>query len=77
VSGAERSLHDDRVLITTREPVRVANVITGWALERGVELEHFSVTQPTLEDIYLELTGTETSSVTAGQPDQPSEEAIV
>jgi len=23
----------------------------GWALERGIELEHFSVTQPTLEDI--------------------------
>jgi hypothetical protein len=43
--------------VRTTEPVRAAQVITSWALERGIELEHFSVTQPTLEDIYLELTG--------------------
>jgi len=54
---AERRLDGERALITTREPVRATNLITGWALERGVELEHFSVAQPTLEDIYLELTG--------------------
>jgi hypothetical protein len=36
--------------------VRAANVLTSWALERGVDLSHFSVAQPTLEDIYLELT---------------------
>ena len=40
-----------------REPVRATNVLTGWALEHDIELGHFSVTQPTLEDIYLELTG--------------------
>lgn len=33
------------------------NVLTGWAIERGIDMGHFSVTQPTLEDIYLELTG--------------------
>ena len=32
-------------------------IVTTWALDRDVELGHFSVTQPTLEDIYLELTG--------------------
>jgi ABC-2 type transport system ATP-binding protein len=47
----------DGVLVRTTEPVLAAHVITSWALERGIELEHFSVTQPTLEDIYLELTG--------------------
>jgi ABC-2 type transport system ATP-binding protein len=57
LDGAERSMQGDRVLITTREPVRLANRLTSWALERGVELAHFSVAQPTLEDIYLELTG--------------------
>ena len=31
--------------------------LTTWALDHDVELAHFSVTQPTLEDIYLELTG--------------------
>jgi hypothetical protein len=45
------------VLVRTRAPVRAAQVLTTWAVEHDVDLEHFSVTQPTLEDIYLELTG--------------------
>jgi ABC-2 type transport system ATP-binding protein len=53
----QRSLEGDRVLVLTKEPVVVAQRITTWALEHGVDLGHFSVTQPTLEDIYLELTG--------------------
>ena len=43
-------------MLETREPVRAAHELTGWALERGVALAHFAVTQPSLEDIYLELT---------------------
>jgi len=43
VSDATRALHD----------------LTGWALERGIELEGLHVAQPTLEDVYLELTGGE------------------
>jgi ABC-2 type transport system ATP-binding protein len=31
--------------------------LTGWALEHGVELEGLSIARPTLEDVYLELTG--------------------
>jgi ABC-2 type transport system ATP-binding protein len=57
VPAAERSLDGDRVLVTTTEPVLAAQRITTWAIERDVELAHFSVSQPTLEDIYLELTG--------------------
>lgn len=71
---AERSLLGDRVLVVTREPVRVVHAITSWALERGVELEHLSVTQPTLEDIYLELTGATEASHPATTA---TEEAIV
>jgi ABC-2 type transport system ATP-binding protein len=52
----QRSIDGERVLITTTEPVLAAQRITTWALERGVALGHFSVAQPTLEDIYLELT---------------------
>jgi ABC-2 type transport system ATP-binding protein len=33
--------------------------ITGEALERGVDLEGLEVTRPSLEDVYLELTGSE------------------
>ncbi len=67
--SAERSMDGDRVLVVTREPVRAANVITSWALEHGIELEHFSVSQPTLEDIYLELTGSK-------QDNHVAEEAV-
>ena len=51
-----RSLEDDRVLVLTKQPVAAAQRITTWALDNDVDLGHFSVTQPTLEDIYLELT---------------------
>ncbi len=44
------------VLITTDAGLAVTHTITGWALERGHRLEHFTVAQPTLEDIYLALT---------------------
>ncbi len=47
---------DDHVLLVTAEPVLAANRLTGWALEHGHELEGLSIAQPSLEDIYLELT---------------------
>jgi ABC-2 type transport system ATP-binding protein len=56
VPAVDVSLADGRVLIQTKEAVVTAQRITTWALDRGVELEHFAVNQPTLEDIYLELT---------------------
>lgn len=52
-----QSLDGNRVLLLTKQPVVAAQRITTWALEHDLELGHFSVTQPTLEDIYLELTG--------------------
>jgi ABC-2 type transport system ATP-binding protein len=33
--------------------------LTGWAMDHGVALEALEVTQPTLEDVYLQLTGSE------------------
>jgi ABC-2 type transport system ATP-binding protein len=56
VPGEARTLEGDRVLVMTKEPVVAAQRITTWALEHDVDLGHFSVSQPTLEDIYLELT---------------------
>ncbi|MHB1467849.1 MAG: ATP-binding cassette domain-containing protein, partial [Solirubrobacteraceae bacterium] len=47
----------DGVLITTKDGVRATHALTGWALERRIELENLSVGQPTLEDVYLALTG--------------------
>ena len=53
----ERTLEGDRVTVLTKEPVVATQRITTWAVDHDVDLGHFSVSQPTLEDIYLELTG--------------------
>jgi ABC-2 type transport system ATP-binding protein len=41
------------------DPVRVLHELTSWAVDRGVDLEGLQVSRPTLEDVYLELTGGE------------------
>jgi ABC-2 type transport system ATP-binding protein len=56
VPAESRAIDGDRVHIVTTEPVRSVHLITGWALEHGIALSGLSVSQPTLEDIYLELT---------------------
>ncbi len=61
----QRVLEGDRVVVLTRQPVVAAQRITTWALEHDVALGHFSVSQPTLEDIYLELTGSVEGNDTA------------
>ena len=54
---------DERgVVVRTLDPTPILHTLTGWALERGVTLENLSVTRPTLEDVYLELTA---DSITA------------
>jgi ABC-2 type transport system ATP-binding protein len=45
------------VVIATTEPTRVLHELTTEALARGVELERLEVRRPTLEDVYLTLTG--------------------
>jgi ABC-2 type transport system ATP-binding protein len=57
VPALSRSLEADRVLLRSAEPVLATQLITSWAIERDISLGQFSVSQPTLEDIYLELTG--------------------
>jgi ABC-2 type transport system ATP-binding protein len=44
------------VLVLSDDGLAVTHRLTGWALERGYQLAGFSVTQPTLEDVYLSLT---------------------
>lgn len=43
--------------IETTSPTEILNKLTGWALERGIELRGMSVAQPSLEDVYLDLVG--------------------
>jgi ABC-2 type transport system ATP-binding protein len=48
---------EDRVELRTTEPTSALNLLTSWALHRGEELDALTVTRPSLEDVYLELTG--------------------
>jgi ABC-2 type transport system ATP-binding protein len=45
--------------IRTDNPTKVVHDLTAWALERGLLFEVLEVTQPSLEDVYIELTGGE------------------
>jgi ABC-2 type transport system ATP-binding protein len=56
--GPERPrLEDGRVTLRTAAPTGALHTLTGWALARGTELEGLAVTRPSLEDVYLRLTG--------------------
>jgi ABC-2 type transport system ATP-binding protein len=60
--GADRlpvaaSLENGHVEVRTEDEVRVLHQLTGWALDNGVSLEQLTVERPSLEDVYLQLTG--------------------
>jgi ABC-2 type transport system ATP-binding protein len=42
--------------IDTDSPTRVLYQLTGWAVQRGMDLDHLEMRRPSLEDVYLELT---------------------
>ncbi|HEY7400205.1 MAG TPA: ABC transporter ATP-binding protein [Actinomycetota bacterium] len=45
--------------VRAEDPTAALHQLTGWALERGVVLEGLQVDRPSLEDVYLDLTGGE------------------
>ena len=48
---------DGLVTVETAEPTQTLYQLTGWALRRGMVLDRLTVDRPSLEDIYLQLTG--------------------
>ncbi|CAN5447042.1 ABC transporter ATP-binding protein [soil metagenome] len=50
---------DGPLTVTTTEPTRVLHRLTGWALEGGFTLDHIEVRKPSLEDVYLDLVGSQ------------------
>jgi ABC-2 type transport system ATP-binding protein len=50
---------DGRVQLRTDDPTGTLHQLTGWALERGIRLDDLEVSRPTLEDVYLDITGGE------------------
>ncbi len=53
----EWSVDGEALMLRTFEPTAALHALTGWATERGLELDGLEVSRPSLEDIYLELTG--------------------
>ncbi|HZS15637.1 MAG TPA: ABC transporter ATP-binding protein [Candidatus Dormibacteraeota bacterium] len=47
---------DGFVEVEVDDAVRALHTLTGWAIERGVDLDGLEATRPTLEDVYLQLT---------------------
>jgi ABC-2 type transport system ATP-binding protein len=47
----------DHVTIHTTDPVHVLGVLLDWARQQGVDLPGLEVRRPSLEDVYLKLTG--------------------
>jgi ABC-2 type transport system ATP-binding protein len=56
---AYRDLDGSLVEQQTDDPTELLHELTGAALARGERLEGLTVTRPTLEDVYLELTASE------------------
>src|SRR6266542_5193502 len=51
----------------TEDPIRMLHRLFGWAIDNGVELDGLEVTRPSLEDVYLQLTGGQSG----GEPAAP------
>jgi ABC-2 type transport system ATP-binding protein len=45
--------------VRAEDPARALHELTGWAIDAGVRFETLDVTRPSLEDVYLEITGGE------------------
>jgi ABC-2 type transport system ATP-binding protein len=57
--GGASSLPDGSLEIRTDNTTKVVHDLTTWALERGFVFDVLEVSQPSLEDVYIELTGGE------------------
>ena len=53
--SAQPTDHAGGYTITTDTPTHTLHRLTGWAVEHGIELAELAVSQPTLEDLFVEL----------------------
>ena len=53
----EVQIDEDIAMVSTDRPTALLAELTGWAVERGVELADLTVSPPSLEDAYLQLMG--------------------
>jgi ABC-2 type transport system ATP-binding protein len=65
---APGTTRDGRVEVVADDLTATLYRLTGWAVENGIELEDLNVVRPTLEDVYLELTGAAPGHLNTGAP---------
>jgi ABC-2 type transport system ATP-binding protein len=65
---APGTTRDGRVEVVAENLTATLYRLTGWAVENGIELEDLNVVRPTLEDVYLELTGGTPGHLSTGAP---------
>jgi ABC-2 type transport system ATP-binding protein len=59
-----------QVTVETAEPTETLHRLTGWALRRGSVLDRLTVERPSLEDVYLRLTGLQAAGVGTSDDDR-------
>ena len=52
----------DGMVVTTPTPAATLHALTGWALDRGLDLDGLTVQRPSLEDLFLALAHDETEA---------------
>jgi ABC-2 type transport system ATP-binding protein len=57
IDGVEVATAGEAVELVAADPTKALHELTGWAIERNLELAGLEVRRPSLEDTYLELTG--------------------
>jgi ABC-2 type transport system ATP-binding protein len=55
VLPAGATVGPDRIEFATTTPTSAVHAVTGWAMERGIEIPGLVVTRPSLEDVFLQL----------------------
>jgi ABC-2 type transport system ATP-binding protein len=50
-------VNGEGIELETKDATRTLHQLTSWAVEQGVDLAGLQVTRPSLEDVYLEITG--------------------
>jgi ABC-2 type transport system ATP-binding protein len=58
--GAAKPSEGGSIELRTEDPVSTLHKLTSWSLANSVELANLSVTRASLEDVYLELTASDT-----------------
>ena len=56
VTGGDIRTSGSLVEVTVDRPTAVVHRLTGWAVDRGIELDGLSVRRASLEDVFLQLT---------------------